>query len=178
VKTLTILLTVVLHMARVSEIIFPRMTGLVITCDSQGKPNIAAFSFLMPISFEPKYVAFAVSPRRKTYENLREVEEFVLAIPPSEMIEKVWACGTKSGRETDKFVLLGLETVRAKTVKPPLLRSMPVQLECRMELFKEFGDHWLVVGRVLKEHVEKLDFQPVLHYSKNVFTTVSGRMVL
>ncbi|NHV99653.1 MAG: flavin reductase family protein [Thaumarchaeota archaeon] len=165
-------------MTRISEIIFPRVTGLVITCDRQGKPNIAAFSFLMPISFEPKYVAFAVSPRRKTFENLREVGEFVLAIPPMEMINRVWACGTKSGREVDKFTLLGLETRMAKAVKPPLVRNMPVQLECRVELFKEFGDHWLVVGKVLEEHVEKLDFQPVLHYSKNVFTTVSERMVV
>ncbi|MEM3647609.1 MAG: flavin reductase family protein, partial [Thermoproteota archaeon] len=90
-------------MARISEEIAPRMTGLIITCDSQGKPNIAAFSFLMPVSFEPKYVAFSVSPRRKTFENLREVGEFVLAIPSREMINVVWACGTKSGREVDKF---------------------------------------------------------------------------
>ncbi len=165
-------------MARISEMIFPRVTGLVITCDSKGEPDIAAFSFLMPISFEPKYVAFAVSPRRKTFENLREVTEFILAIPSRDMIDMVWACGTRSGREVDKFALLGLETEKAETVKPPLVRNMPVQLECRVELFKEFGDHWLVVGRVLKEHVEKLDFQPVLHYSKNVFATVSGRITL
>ncbi|MBO3797706.1 MAG: flavin reductase family protein [Thermoproteota archaeon] len=164
-------------MARISEEIAPRMTGLIITCDSQGKPNIAAFSFLMPVSFEPKYVAFSVSPRRKTFENLREVGEFVLAIPSREMINVVWACGTKSGREVDKFALLGLETEKAETVKPPVLRSMPVQLECKVELFKEFGDHWLVVGRVFKEHVSKLDFQPVLHYSKNVFSTVSERII-
>lgn len=165
-------------MSRVSEIIFPRVTGLVITCDSKGKPNIAAFSFIMPVSFEPKYVAFSVSPRRKTWENLREVGEFVLAIPPREMIDVVWACGTRSGRDVDKFTLLGLETETAEAVKPPVLRNMPVQLECRVELFKEFGDHWLVVGRVLNERVETLDFQPVLHYSKNVFTTVSERMRL
>lgn len=164
-------------MARISEEIAPRVTGLVITCDSQGEPNIAAFSFLMPVSFEPKYVAFSVSPRRKTWENLREVGEFVLAIPSREMLYVVWACGTKSGREVDKFALLGLETETAETVKPPVLRNMPVQLECRVELFKEFGDHWLVVGRVLKEHVGKLDFQPVLHYSKNVFASVSEKII-
>ncbi|MEM2050192.1 MAG: flavin reductase family protein [Thermoproteota archaeon] len=165
-------------MSRISEIIFPRPTGLVITCDTQGKPNIAAFSFIMPVSFEPKYVAFSVSPRRKTFENLKEVGEFVLAIPSREMIDVVWACGTKSGREVDKFALLGLETETARAVKPPVLRNMPVQLECRVEMFKEFGDHWLVVGRVLKEHVGKLDFQPVLHYSKNVFATVSERIIV
>lgn len=48
-------------MARISQIIFPRVTGLVVMCHSKGKPDIAAFSFLMPVSFEPKYVAFHIS---------------------------------------------------------------------------------------------------------------------
>ncbi|MBO3769162.1 MAG: flavin reductase family protein [Candidatus Brockarchaeota archaeon] len=165
-------------MARISEIIFPRVTGLVITCDSQGKPNIATFSFLMPISFEPKYVAFSVSPKRKTFENLREVGEFVLAIPSREMLDKVWGCGTQSGRDVDKFSLLGLERERAKTVKPPLVKSFPVQLECKVEFMKEFGDHYLVVGRVLEEHITKLDFEPVLHYSKNIFFVPSEKITV
>jgi len=165
-------------MARISEVIFPRVTGLVITCDSNGKPDIATFSFLMPVSFEPKYVAFSVSPRRKTFENLKEVEEFVLAMPSREMLDKVWGCGTRSGRDVDKFSLLGLEKEKAKVVKPPLLKNIPVQLECKIEFIKEFGDHYLVVGRVLEEHITKLDFQPLLHYSKNVFFIPTEKVIV
>jgi len=165
-------------MARISEIIFPRVTGLVITCDSHGKPDIATFSFLMPISFEPKYVAFSVSPKRKTFENLKEVGEFVLAIPSKEMLDKVWGCGTQSGRDVDKFSLLGLETEKAKAVRPPLVKSFPAQLECKVELMKEFGDHYLVVGRVLEEHITTLSFQPLLHYSKNVFFLPSEKLMV
>lgn len=164
-------------MTRISELLFPRVTGLVITCNSRDEPDIAAFSFLMPISFEPKYVAFAISPRRRTYENLREVDEFVLAIPSKEMISKVWICGTKSGREVDKFKLAGLETTKSKSIRPPLVKNIPVQLECKVELMREFGDHWLVVGRALEEHIEAPDFQPLLHYSKNVFATPSGKIL-
>ncbi|MGQ9479029.1 MAG: flavin reductase family protein [Thermoproteota archaeon] len=154
------------------------MTGLVVPCDSNGQPDIAPFSFLMPVSFEPKYVAFAVSPKRKTYENLKEVGEFVLAVPSREMFSKAWACGTRSGRDVDKFKTLGLEAVKAKSVRPPLVKNIRVQLECKVEFMKEFGDHWLVVGRVLEEHVETLDFQPLLHYSKNVFTVPSEKMLI
>jgi flavin reductase (DIM6/NTAB) family NADH-FMN oxidoreductase RutF len=165
-------------MARISEVIFPRVTGLVITCDSNGKPDIATFSFLMPVSFEPKYVAFSVSPRRKTFENLREMDEFVLAIPSREMLDKVWGCGIHSGRDVDKFSLLGLEKENAKVVKPPLLKNIPVQLECKVEFIKEFGDHYLVVGKVLEEHIAKLDFQPLLHYSKNIFFIPSEKITV
>lgn len=33
----------------------------------------------------------------------------------------------------------------------------------------EFGDHWLVVGRVVAEHVERADFEPLLHHSGRRF---------
>ncbi|MGQ9596553.1 MAG: flavin reductase family protein [Thermoproteota archaeon] len=163
-------------MSRISEIIFPRVTGLVVTCDSRGKPDIATFSFLMPISFEPKYVAFAISPRRQTFTNLQEVDEFVLAMPTKDMLDKAWSCGTRSGRDVDKFVLLGLERMKAKKVRPPLVRGFPVQLECKVEFMREFGDHWLVVGRALEEHVETLNFQPLLHYSRKEFSIPSEKI--
>jgi len=163
-------------MERISRIIFPRVTGLVVSCDSKGVPDVAAFSFLMPVSFEPKYVAFAVSPKRHTYRNLTEVGEFVLAIPTAEMLELVWACGTRSGRDVDKFSLLGLKAESARKVKPPLLKSFPVQLECGVEFMREFGDHFLVVGRVLEEHVETTDFKPLLHRSGREFMLASERV--
>lgn len=163
-------------MERISRLISPRVTGLVISCDSKGVPDIAAFSFLMPVSFEPKYVAFAVSPKRHTYRNLKEVGEFVLAMPTVEMLDLVWACGTKSGRDVDKFSLLGLEKARAKRVRPPLVRLFPVQLECEVELLREFGDHCLVVGRVVEEHVETTDFKPLLHFSGREFAVALNKL--
>lgn len=66
--------------------------------------------------------------------------------------------------------------MKAKRVRPPLVKSFLVQLECKVEFMKEFGDHWLVVGRVLEEHVETLDFQPLLHYSRKEFMFPSGKI--
>jgi flavin reductase (DIM6/NTAB) family NADH-FMN oxidoreductase RutF len=36
---------------------------------------------------------------------------------------------------------------------------------------EEFGDHFLVVGEVLNEWVRKEKFQPLLHYSGDIFMT-------
>lgn len=149
---------------------------MVTSCDLNGVPNVAPFSFLMPVSFDPKYVAFAVSPKRHTYKNLVEVGEFVISIPTADMLELVWACGTKSGRDIDKFSLLGLKTEKARKVRPPLLKSLPVQFECKVEFMREFGDHFLVVGKVLEEHVETTDFKPLLHYSGRDFAFTSERV--
>ena len=128
----------------------------------------------MPISFEPKYLAFAVAPTRYTFSNLREVKEFVVNVPTADMLDKVWICGKLSGRDSDKFKISGLTPVPSKIVKPPRIEECPVQLECVVEEMKEYGDHYLVVGRVVAEHVSKLDFQPLLHLSGPTFFNTGG----
>ncbi|MEM1810951.1 MAG: flavin reductase family protein [Thermofilaceae archaeon] len=159
---------------RISRLLYPRLTVLITTCDGSGKPNVATFSFFMPISFDPKYVAFSVAPQRHTFSNLREVGEFVVNVPTFDLLQKVWICGRYSGRDVDKFKLAGLTPVPSVKVKPPRVGECPVQLECVVELMREFGDHWLVVGRVVAEHVEKLEFDPILHYSGDRVFKVGG----
>lgn len=160
----------------ISRLIFPRVTALITTCDKDGRPNVASFSFLMPISFEPKYLAFSVAPERHTFKNLNEVKEFVVNIPSEEMLREVWICGTKSGRSFDKFALAGLEVEKSVRVRPPRIKKCPVQLECVVELMERFGDHYLVVGRVVEEHISQLDFKPILHYSGKMFYKIGERV--
>jgi flavin reductase (DIM6/NTAB) family NADH-FMN oxidoreductase RutF len=161
---------------RISQILHPRLTVLITTCDRSGKPDVATFSFFMPVSFEPKYVAFAVAPQRLTFANLQEVKEFVVNVPTAGMLSEVWVCGSVSGREADKFKLAGLTPVPSVRVKPPRIRECPVQLECTAEWMGEFGDHWLVVGRVVAEHVERAEFEPLLHYSGKRFFKAGERL--
>jgi flavin reductase (DIM6/NTAB) family NADH-FMN oxidoreductase RutF len=123
----------------------------------------------MPISFEPKYVAFSVAPTRYTFSNLKEVDEFVVNVPTEDMLNEIWVCGTKSGKDVNKFELARLETVKSSKVRPPRVKKCPVQLECKVELLKGFGDHYLVVGKVLEEHISEREFKPILHYSGNEF---------
>jgi len=130
----------------------------------------------MPISFEPKYLAFSVAPERYTFRNLNEVKEFVVNIPSERMLKEVWICGTKSGKTVDKFALAGLETEKSLRVLPPRIRGCPVNLECVVELMEKFGDHYLIVGRVLEEHINQVDFKPILHYSGKIFYKVGEKV--
>jgi flavin reductase (DIM6/NTAB) family NADH-FMN oxidoreductase RutF len=36
---------------------------------------------------------------------------------------------------------------------------------------KEFGDHFIVVGKVVEEHIRKAEFEPLLHYSGSEYRT-------
>jgi flavin reductase (DIM6/NTAB) family NADH-FMN oxidoreductase RutF len=155
---------------KISQQIFPRAVALVVTINKEGKPNVMTASFLMPISFEPKYLAFSIAPTRYSFKNLKEVKEFTLNICDDSMLEEAKICGSYSGRDKDKFKLADLETESSSKVKPPSIKKSPISFECKVEFIKKFGDHFLVVGRVVNERVRKEDFKPLLHKSGDIFS--------
>lgn len=156
---------------RISEQIFPRVVALICTTNKKGKPNVMTASFLMPISFEPKIVAFSISPKRHSFENLKEVPQFTLNILSKEMKKIAQICGSISGRNEDKFKKAKLKTEKSQKVLPPMIKC-PISFECQVLEMKEFGDHFLVVGKVLKEKCREEKFEPLLHYSGEIFMTV------
>ena len=127
-------------------------------------------SFLMPISFELKYLAFSISPKRYSYENLKEVPEFTLNLLSKEMKKEADICGSYSGKNVDKFKKANLITEKSKKVSPPVVRC-PISFECQVVKMEEYGDHFLVVGKVLNEWIREEKFMPLLHYSGDIFMT-------
>ena len=161
---------------RISEQIFPRPVALICTINKEGKANVMTASFLMPISFEPKYLAFSISPKRASFLNLKEVPEFTLNLLPKEMKKEAEICGSFSGKDIDKFEKANLIIEKSKKVLPPVIfgakkKIVPISFECKVVEMKEFGDHFLVVGEVLNEWQRKTKFEPLLHYNKGVFLT-------
>ncbi len=154
---------------KISEQIFPRVVALICTSNKEGKPNVMTVSFLMPISFEPKILAVSISPKRYSFENLKEVPEFTLNVLTKEMKEIAEICGSFSGRKFDKFKIAKLEIEKSEKVLPPVIKNCPISLECKVLEMKEFGDHFLVVGKVLKEWIRKENFDPLLHKTAEVF---------
>lgn len=101
----------------------PQLVGLVTTIDRANRPNVATFAWIISTSHDPELVAVSVSRKHYTYESL--TEEFVINLPTRELLEQVWAVGTRSGRNVDKFQATGLTPIPAVVVKPPRIA------ECR-----------------------------------------------
>lgn len=154
---------------KLSEQIFPRPVILICTVDSKGRENVMPASFFMPVSFNPKYVATAISPMRYTFTCLKEVGEFTANVATLEILEQVKYCGSVSGRYVDKFAKCGLRKEASIKVKPPVIVDCPISLECIVKDMKEFGDHYIVVGYVVHEHVRRRDFVPLLHYTGDIY---------
>ena len=95
-------------------------------------------------------VAVAVRPARYTFALLDAVEEFVLAVPTEDMADVVAFCGTKSGREYDKFAETNLTGVPSVRVGPMSIAECPINIECRI-YHKERPPHYMLTP----EHREK-----------------------
>jgi flavin reductase (DIM6/NTAB) family NADH-FMN oxidoreductase RutF len=135
--------------------IYPSPAALVTTVSESGAPNIIALGEVFNISIEsPVIVGIAVRPQRYSYELLLRVREFVVNLPPASLLPQVLACGRCSGRDTDKFALTGLTALAGDHVRPPLIAECPVNLECRVLDIRRIGDHDLITGLVLAEHVD------------------------
>jgi flavin reductase (DIM6/NTAB) family NADH-FMN oxidoreductase RutF len=122
-------------------------------------------SFVMPVSFEPKYIAVAISPKRYTFQNLKEVKEMTINICDTNMKEAAKICGSYSGKDADKFELAKLTAIKSSKISVPWIKEAPVSFECVVEDMHEYGDHYIVVGRVVEEHIQKKDFVPLSHVS-------------
>jgi len=157
---------------RISEQLFPRIVVLITTTNKKGKPNVMTASFVMPLSFDPKYVAFAIGGDRLTFKNLREVPEFGLNILKENMKKEAEICGSYSGVEKNKFELANLVVEDSKFIRPPLIKYCPISFECKVEEMKKFGDHYLVVGKVVNEKIREIDFRPLLHKAKGEFPKI------
>lgn len=132
----------------------PASVVVLATCvDSEGKANIITLGMYMSISFDPTLVCIGVSPKRYSHDLIAESGEFVVNVPSIDLEKEAHFCGTKSGRDVDKFAETGLTPVPAKTVKPPLIKECFGHLECRVVQSHVCGDHTLFVGEVLSSSV-------------------------
>jgi flavin reductase (DIM6/NTAB) family NADH-FMN oxidoreductase RutF len=97
------------------------------------KPNVMTIGWgtLGIIWGRPIFVVY-VRPSRFTHHLIEEIGEFTVNIPTPEMAAEVSICGTKSGREMDKFVECGFTLVPGEKVDVPHIAECPLYYECRV----------------------------------------------
>jgi flavin reductase (DIM6/NTAB) family NADH-FMN oxidoreductase RutF len=134
--------------------VFPSPAGLVTSVDAEGRPNIITLGEIFNLSIsQPVIVGIAIAPARYSHELISKQGEYVVNLPTAELLPRVLACGSMSGRDKDKFAEVGLTPLPATHVKPPLIAECPVNIECRLLKVETIGDHDLFQGEVLAHHV-------------------------
>ena len=86
----------------------PNPMTFVCTQKSTGKTNMATLAFWTYASTNPGKVVFSLNKGAYTLELLARNKEVVIAVPGVSLADALIACGTSSGRDTDKVEKFGI----------------------------------------------------------------------
>jgi flavin reductase (DIM6/NTAB) family NADH-FMN oxidoreductase RutF len=115
--------------------------GILLTTAADGEKDtmVIGWGHIGVIWGKPVFVAY-VRESRHTKSLVDKNGEFTVNTPLAPIDKNIIAvCGTKSGRDMDKFAELGLETEDGLTVSVPGIRQLPLTLECKV-IYKQDQD--------------------------------------
>ena len=149
--------------------VYPTPAAMITSVSGEGKPNIITLGEVFNVSLsEPPIVGIAIRKATYSHRLISDTQEFVINLPTRNLLDQTDYCGTRSGRDVDKFAETGLTAVCAVKVRPPLIGECPINLECEVLSLQEVGDHDLFLGRVLVTHVDEsvIDEAGAIDYAK------------
>jgi flavin reductase (DIM6/NTAB) family NADH-FMN oxidoreductase RutF len=103
-----------------------------VTSAAAGRTNVMAAAWAMPLDFEPPKVAVVIAEGTFSRELVDASGEFVLNVPTRAQLDAVYAAGSDTGREEDKWARAGLRPLPAGKVGAPLVEGCVAWLECRV----------------------------------------------
>ena len=134
---------------------YPESVACAVCADAEGNPNIIPLGWFMQTSFEPPMCAISVGHTRYSHELIEDRGEFVAAFPAEGFEEDVLYCGTRSGRDVDKFAETSFTPAESDAVESPLIAEAVANLECRVDDALETGDHTIFTGKIVAAHVNR-----------------------
>ena len=158
------------------ELASPFPYTLAVTLDKRERPNIMGLSWWTFTSLDPLMIAISVGHRKYSHECLEHHKEFVLCFPSEGQAKDAWLCGTKSGRDVDKFQLTNFEPLQAEKISVPIIDGVTVAYECKIENQIDTGDHTLYIANVVSIHgdPEKVNHIYSIHYTKFISIGSTG----
>ena len=138
----------------------PRPIAFASTVDSEGRVNLAPFSYFNVFSANPPILIFSPARRgrdnttKHTYENVLEVPEVVVNMVDYNTVHACSLASTEYDKGVNEFIKAGLTEEPSDLIKPPRVLEAPASFECKVLRVDSFGDNpgagQLVVCEILK----------------------------
>lgn len=131
--------------------------GVLLTTKTDKQRNTMSISWgTLGIQWGLPIFTVFVRGCRHTASLLDETGEFTVNIPLGEVNKEIIRyCGTKSGRDVDKFQAMDLHTEDPETISVPGIKELPITLECKV-IYKQ------------QQYPECMtDPEPPTHYPEN-----------
>ena len=146
--------------------VVPRPIAWVSTL-SNGRLNLAPFSFFNVVSAKPPLLGFSPSLRqvdgrpapKDTLRNIRETGEFVVNVVTFAVAEAMNLTSGDYESSINEFEVAKLATRPSQVVRPPQVAQSPVSFECKVERIIDFGTEppsgSLVIGEIVSVHIDE-----------------------
>ena len=69
---------------------------------------------------------------RHTFGFIEKAADFTVTVPTKDMKDALMFCGTKSGRDVDKYKACNLKLADAQKVISPIIETPAIQFECKI----------------------------------------------
>lgn len=143
--------------------VVPRPIALVSTLSSEGKGNLAPFSFYNGVSTHPPAIVISITQKadhvkKDTLINIEQTGQFTVNFVSSWMAEAVNHCSATYPHGVDEMKAVGLTPIQAERVRPPRVGESPLHFECELLQTVQIGDgtlgsSTLVIGKIVLAHV-------------------------
>lgn len=145
-------------------LVAPRPIGWISSLDTDGRRNLAPYSFFNAIADAPPMVLYSSNgrktgpdPERKdTAANIRATGEFVVNVVPYALRDAMNRSSAPFAAGVDEFDAAGLTPAPSHEVAPPRVAEAPAALECRVwQMIDLPGEaNTLIIGTVVGIHIE------------------------
>ena len=122
-----------------NAIITPRPIGWISSRDSQGRNNLAPYSFFNGVAYTPPQVMFASTGAKDDQDNtkdstanIRQTGVFCVNVVENAAQDAMNTSSGTYGHEVDEFELAGLEPVQCDTIDCARIKGAPAALECKL----------------------------------------------
>lgn len=110
----------------------------------------------------PIFIA-PVRTSRYTWHAINETGVFTVSVPLRDELKQAIAfCGSKSGRDFDKFKECNLTALPGRFVRAPVIGECSLHYECKV-LFKQTMEPSLLSNDIKDRHYQDLDFHTMFY---------------
>jgi len=118
-------------LARAGEIISLIEKGAFLTAKAAGMCNTMTIGWgMMGVCWRKPVLMVAVRNSRHTFQIMEAAEDFTVSMPSGNLRDEIFYCGTKSGREVNKFEECDLKIAAGRQVDSPIIDTPGLHVEC------------------------------------------------
>lgn len=146
--------------------------GLILLCTRGSIPtstalryDVAPLAWCTPYEYEPvSKILLVCDISHKTFHDIQEAREFVVALPTYDMLRLIERTGSVSGFEVDKFESLAIPHFKAKGMDLLIPEGVAGWLECALERIVTEGTSGIVLGKVQRAFALPESWKLRIHY--------------